>query len=437
MRTSLAVRILGCLMLAGGFWTAAYPACAVPTPVGHLLDSYFLCPDLGQVTAYLYQQSDPGNTNSDSVDAFCEATDPLVYCPYIGAGIAGDGKVNVETDWYLPAMNGCPIIGGPHRLIIATASGARTGSALIVSLGGTDDSVGYTIEAAHPYDGSSGTISPLSCATTAAVAGFDGSLLSLRFSLPPVHTDCDPGSLGDYLKSVHSVGPCLDSFQPQPAFGSVYALAQPCAAPVDFRIASWTNTGTTPDAAGRASVPYTLPPADECRYFGTTTMIGGVETPLVTGFVDVRVDCNDDDGDGFSECAGDCNDADPAIHPGAQEICNGLDDNCNGLIDEGACEETVVDIFISLTSALGKGSGTVTWSTTAEAGVVGFNVVSYDQKGTRTQLNPILIPCEECITGVGHTYTSFVPKHKSGHNIFIEMLRANGTVSVFGPAQRM
>lgn len=37
---------------------------------------------------------------------------------------------------------------------------------------------------------------------------------------------------------------------------------------------------------------------------------------------------------GYAAQGGDCNDADPAIHPGANEICNLRDDNCNGDIDE-------------------------------------------------------------------------------------------------------
>ena len=43
----------------------------------------------------------------------------------------------------------------------------------------------------------------------------------------------------------------------------------------------------------------------------------------------------DSDGDGFSQADGDCDDDDPSSYPGAEEICDELDNNCNGLIDEG------------------------------------------------------------------------------------------------------
>jgi hypothetical protein len=44
-------------------------------------------------------------------------------------------------------------------------------------------------------------------------------------------------------------------------------------------------------------------------------------------------DCSDDAGQ--SALATDCDDADPAIHPSATEVCNLVDDQCDGAIDEG------------------------------------------------------------------------------------------------------
>ena len=82
-----------------------------------------------------------------------------------------------------------------------------------------------------------------------------------------------------------------------------------------------------------------------------------------TGYVTDNTDCNDakllyadNDGDGFGagspvSCGvaanTDCNDNNPAVHPGAVEICgNGIDDNCNGQVDEGC---TVSGVQISIT----------------------------------------------------------------------------------------
>lgn len=43
----------------------------------------------------------------------------------------------------------------------------------------------------------------------------------------------------------------------------------------------------------------------------------------------------DEDGDGFGACAGDCDDRDPRVRPGLEESCDGLDNDCDGSVDEG------------------------------------------------------------------------------------------------------
>jgi hypothetical protein len=85
----------------------------------------------------------------------------------------------------------------------------------------------------------------------------------------------------------------------------------------------------------------------------TTTTTSTTTSTTTTTICDVSTYYRDADGDGFGDKKNesmlgncpppigyvrnktDCDDTDPDIHPGAVELCNGVDDDCNGKVDEG------------------------------------------------------------------------------------------------------
>lgn len=94
-----------------------------------------------------------------------------------------------------------------------------------------------------------------------------------------------------------------------------------------------------------------------------------------------------------------------------------------------------IDARISFSSRLGHGSGTLTWTTNAEGNLRGFNIIEKTPRGP-SRLSAALIACEECTTGLGHTYAYDLPKHRSGKNLYIEAVHRDGRVETFGPAAK-
>jgi hypothetical protein len=270
MKKALVVlAILGAIALPASKVYAA--PCPNSLPMFHGYGSYFGCDESrGPLSAFAYSVSAPTTVNT--------GTEPITRTQDVG-------QVLISTDWANPGILGCPASPNPTRVMIVVQD--SQGKGILLSISGASTDLGYAVEAGHPFD-PAGIALPVPCSGEngrPVLNGFTATTVDVTVTKPKIYTDCDADSVG---MIVLGGATCLDAFDGVAAaatIGGIYTSNQPCSQMPSTIRSAWTKSTVSPDASGRAIVPYPTPTAGNCTYIGTTTTVGGVEGGSINGFI--------------------------------------------------------------------------------------------------------------------------------------------------------
>jgi len=130
------------------------------------------------------------------------------------------------------------------------------------------------------------------------------------------------------------------------------------------------------DAPAPAFCPLNLVSSTTSVVTSTSTTTSDTVTPTTS--TTTSTVCTDADGDGYCAETDDCDDGNRAVNPGATEICNGIDDDCNARIDDGVPHPTGA---LTMTMAKSLGNTTVSWNAVPNA--IQYDILSGDLQELR------------------------------------------------------
>jgi len=111
------------------------------------------------------------------------------------------------------------------------------------------------------------------------------------------------------------------------------------------------------------------------------TLLNNQIEDLQNQLTDIYQNLIDGDGDGFTPSEGDCDDSNALVYPNAIEICDGIDNDCDGIIDGGVETEYFID-------SDGDGYGFIQTSVLACSQPSGYVANSDDCDDSNSTVNP-------------------------------------------------
>lgn len=263
-----------------------------------------------------------------------------------------DGSnLHLSGDWSTTGVDGC---------ITGRVAPGKPAEIMVVAVSDEGSTGGFfAVAAARRFGGAY----PEYDFTFAAGGGASSDIHLVDIPRPSIVSFTPPGSwllagptLSEVSAGVYTDGTAVASELVKGYRLYVYSQSQP---PTSHRVsAGWSavspvmplgqDVGVTITGGGDKYLAYGL--AFESNF----------ETEHVGRYLHLSTGCHvtDQDGDGFSDILGDpaccpepsacdCNDADPAVHPGALEVCNGLDDDCDGSVDNVDLPGAVSSVALS------------------------------------------------------------------------------------------